>query len=309
MTDAPTSNYGLLNQIVLSNDSLRPSEKKVSSVILAAPAWTSRATLADIATQAGVSEPSVLRFARRMGFEGFQDFKYALIQSLAVGIPATHESVGSDDSLAMITNKVFEHSIESLRRTRDELDPEAIAAAVTAIRSASNILILGFGASGIVGQDAAQKFPLFGIPINAPVDYHQQFIAANLSDKETVVLAISNTAMTMEVIESAQEAKMRGATILALCGRRGPISELADIVITHSTEDTDIYTPTTSRLAALVIIDVLAVSVAASHDGIRMVHLERMKSRLSSLRHGMRSTDNEPSVGSDRLPAVKGNTT
>lgn len=294
--EAPNKSYGLLSQIVSSDDALRPSEKKVSSVILADPAWTSRATLAEIALRAGVSEPSVLRFARSLGFDGFQDFKYALIQSLASGIPAAHASVERDDSVAIITSKVFEHSIDSLRRTREELDPAALEAAIQAIRSASEMLVLGFGASGIVGQDTAQKFPLFGIPINAPIDYHQQFIAANLATSNTVVLAISNTAMTAEVLESAREAKQRGSTIIALCGRHGPISELADIVITHSAEDTDVYTPTASRLAALVIIDVLAVGVAVTYETSRIAELERMKSNLSSLRHGVRSTATSPTA-------------
>jgi RpiR family carbohydrate utilization transcriptional regulator len=301
--EAPTTNYGLLSQIVSSNDTLRPSEKKVSSVIVADPAWTSRATLAEIALQAGVSEPSVLRFARSLGFEGFQDFKYALIQSLAAGIPAAHASVERGDSIATITNKVFEHSIDSLRRTREELDQAALDAAIRSIESSTNMLVLGFGASGIVGQDAAQKFPLFGIPINAPIDYHQQFIAANLVDSETVVLAISNTAKTIEVLESVREAKKRGSTIIALCGRRGPISELADIVILHSAEDTDIYTPTASRLAALVIIDVLAVGVAVHQETSRIADLERMKTQLSSLRQGIRSTSRSVSDPLDQQPS------
>lgn len=302
--EAPTTSYGLLSQIISSNDTLRPSERKVSSVIVADPAWTSRATLAEIASQSGVSEPSVLRFARSLGFEGFQDFKYALIQSLAAGIPAAHASVERGDSIATITSKVFEHSIDSLRRTREELDQIALDAAIQAIQSSSNMLILGFGASGIVGQDAAQKFPLFGIPINAPIDFHQQFIAANLANNDTVVLAISNTAKTMEVLESAQAAKKRGSTIIALCGQLGPISELADIVIVHSAEDTDLYTPTASRLAALVIIDVLAISIAVHQKANRIAQLEQMKIQLSQLRQGNRSTSRSASGHSDQDSAT-----
>lgn len=304
METSTASNYGLLSQIISSDEALRPSERKVSSVIVADPAWTSRATLAEIAAQAGVSEPSVLRFARSLGFEGFQDFKYALIQSLAAGIPATHASVERGDSIATITNKVFEHSIDSLRRTREDLDQDALDAAIQAIESASNMLVLGFGASGIVGQDAAQKFPLFGIPINAPIDYHQQFIAANLVDSDTVVLAISNTAKTIEVLESVREAKARGARIIALCGRHGPISDLADIVIVHSAEDTDIYTPTASRLAALVVIDVLAIGIAVHQETARIAELERMKNQLSSLRQGIRSVARGISDDSGHQPAT-----
>lgn len=283
------SDFGLIGHLVASLESLRPSEQKVCAAVIENPAWGSRATLAEIATQAGVSEPSVVRFSRSIGFDGFQDFKYALIQSLVSGVPAAHASVERGDGIGTIASKIFENSLEGLRSTREALNSDALQAAVEAIRKADNMLVLGFGASGIVGQDTAQKFPLFGIPINAPIDFHQQFIAANLATSDTVVLAISNTATSTEVLESMLEAKQRGATTIAVSGRQGPISRVADIVISHTTEDTDIYTPTTSRLAALVIIDVLAIGVVLQYEPSRILELERMKSHLSRMRQGKRT--------------------
>ena len=276
---------GLLSYLESSLSSLRPSEQKVAKVVLNDPATMSRATLADVAGLAGVSEPSVLRFARSLGFDGFQDFKYELIQSLATGVPATYSSVEANDSVADIAYKVFGHSISSLRRASEALNLASLETAVDALRQAHDVLILGFGASGIVGQDAAQKFPLFGIPVNAPVDAHQQFIAATLATQDTVVLAISNTAATSEVLEAAYEARARGAFTIALCGQFGPVTEMADVTLLVSTlDDTDVYTPSTSRLAALVIVDVLAVGVAVNQSGERIAELERMKSRLSAMR-------------------------
>ncbi len=298
--------YGLIGQLVAAQSSLRPSEQKVCAVVIENPTWGSRATLAEVATQAGVSEPSVVRFSRSLGFEGFQDFKYALIQNLASGVPAAHASVERGDAINVIANKIFENSLEGLRSTRKVLNPEALQAAVAAIRKANNMLVLGFGASGIVGQDTAQKFPLFGIPINAPVDFHQQFIAANLATSDTVVLAISNTATTREVLESMLEAKQRGATTISVSGREGPISRVADIVISHTTEDTDIYTPTTSRLAALVIIDVLAVGVVLQHEPSLISDLERMKSHLSEMRRGKRTQAEDDSEHDGEKPAQAG---
>lgn len=300
------SDYGLIGQLVASKETLRPSEQKVCAVVIENPAWGSRATLAEIAYQAGVSEPSVVRFSRSLGYEGFQDFKYALIQSLASGVPAAHASVERGDGIGVIANKIFENSLEGLRSTREALNLDALQAAVSAIRQADNMLVLGFGASGIVGQDTAQKFPLFGLPINAPVDFHQQFIAANLATPQNVVLAISNTATTTEVLESMLEAKQRGAVTIAVCGREGPISRAADIFISHTTEDTDTYTPTTSRLAALVIIDILAVAVILEYEPARIPELERMKSHLSWMRQGKRTRGEGEGVVDGGNPASAG---
>lgn len=300
------SDYGLIGQLVASKEGLRPSEQKVCAVVIEDPLWGSRATLAEIANKAGVSEPSVVRFSRSLGYEGFQDFKYALIQSLASGVPAAQASVERGDGIGVIANKIFENSLEGLRSTREALNLDALQAAVSAIGQADNMLVLGFGASGIVGQDTAQKFPLFGLPINAPVDFHQQFIGANLATPQTVVLAISNTATTTEVLESMLEAKQRGAITIAVCGREGPISRVADIFISHTTEDTDTYTPTTSRLAALVIIDILAVALILQSEPARISELERMKSHLSWMRQGKRTRGGGDGVVDGRNPASAG---
>ena len=277
----------LLDSLRESMNTLRPSERKVAIVVLSDPTITSKATLSEIAGIAGVSEPTVLRFARTLGFDGFQDFKYALIQNLASGVPAMYSAVDATDSVAEIAVKLFDQSVLSLRRSSEDLDIASLEAAIRALRNGSDLLILGFGASGIVGQDAAQKFPLFGIPINAPIDAHQQFIAATLCSNSSVVLAISNTGTTFEVLEAAIEAKTKGATIIALCGTTGPITEMADIaIVVNALDNTDTYTPSTSRLADLVIIDILAVGVAVNQSPEQIAELERMKVRLSAMRKG-----------------------
>jgi hypothetical protein len=282
----------LLDTLQESINTLRPSERKVAVVVLSDPTITSKATLSEIAGLAGVSEPTVLRFARTLGFDGFQDFKYALIQNLASGVPAIHSVVDVNDSVAEIALKLFDQSILSFKRSYDELDLSALEAAIRAIRNGSDLLILGFGASGIVGQDAAQKFPLFGIPINAPIDAHQQFIASTLCSASSIVFAISNTASTFEVLEASNEAKARGATIIALCGTRGPITEMADIsIVVNSFDNTDTYTPSISRLSNLVIIDILAVGVAVNKSPEQIIELERMKTRLSDMRKGRRNLE------------------
>jgi RpiR family carbohydrate utilization transcriptional regulator len=278
--------HGLIGQLADAQNDLRPSERKVCAVILGDPVGVSRATLSEVAMWSGVSEPSVLRFARTLGFNGFQDFKYALIQYLASGIPAAHEAVVRDDSAAEIASKIFDHSMESLRKTKELLNMADLERAVSALRGAREVLVLGFGASGIVGQDAAQKFPLFGIPINAPVDAHQQFIAASLSSQSTVVLAISNTASTYEVLNSAREAKSRSATVISISGQQGPLTDISDIVLRHAPDDTDTYTPSTSRVAALVIVDILAIAVAVHQSSDHLAALYQSKVRLSAMRQG-----------------------
>ncbi len=287
--DAPEGNAAepLLQRLALRTSSLRQSERKVAEIVQNDPELFLHSTMAAVADAAGVSEPTVMRFCTGLGFEGFQSFKIHLAQALALGIPASHSAINDDDSIPELATKIFDHSITSLDRARRHLSTDTIEAAVAALLRASEVIFIGFGASGIIAQDAAQKSSLFGVPCLAPMDTHQQFMAASTSRPSTVLVAISNTGRTQSVIQIATQAKQNGATVISITGGDSPLQDEADISIVAKTfEDTDIYTPTVSRLAGLVVIDILATSVATHRGGDHLSMIRQMKEGLASFRTG-----------------------
>ncbi|MBW9092571.1 SIS domain-containing protein [Microbacterium jejuense] len=285
---AEDSTDTLLERITRQLPHLRRSEQRVAAIVLDNPVGAVQFTMAGLAEAAEVSEPTVMRFCASVGCEGFQDFKIQLAQTLALGLPVTHSSISAEDSSADLAEKIFDHTISSLDRARRTLDADAVEQAITALLGASDILFVGFGASGIIAQDAQQKFPLFGVPCQAPEDFHQQFIAATMSGPRSVTVAISNTGHTEQTLIVAEAAKKAGATVISLTGRTSPLSELADIALVARTfEDTDVYTPSTSRLAGLVVVDVLATGVALRRSPEHTAAVRRMKSELASMRQGV----------------------
>lgn len=264
------------------------SMKKVAHVLVDDPAFVSRSTLAQVAAKCGVSEPTVLRFIRKNNFIGFRDFQYMVIQFLASGTPAAFSNIKPTDNIADVVVKLFDNSIQTLTNAREQIDVTAIKDAVDAIESASSLLVLGYGASGIVAQDTAQKFPLFGKAVHAPLDSHQQFIAAAVADSSTVVLAISNTGQTIELLRAVSVAKSCGAVIVSITENHSPLAKLSDIAIVGNSQDnTDIFTPSTSRLVDLVIIDILAAAISSRFTEEALGNLNRMKSLLSKMRLGL----------------------
>jgi RpiR family carbohydrate utilization transcriptional regulator len=275
----------VLETIAARRDELRASEKAVADLILADPVRAMDFNMAGLADAAGVSEPTVMRFCSAIGFDGFRSFKITLAQTIALGLPVTLSAIHQDDSTDDLTEKIFSHTISSLDRARRNLDPASITTAVDLLAGASDILFVGAGASGIVAQDAQQKFPLFGVPCQAPTDYHQQFIAATMSGDSTVTVAISNTGRTQTTIRVTEAAKQAGGSVISITGDVGPLSDLADLDIRASTfEDTDYYTPTVSRLAGLVIVDILATGVAMRRGGDGLERIRVMKERLAQMR-------------------------
>ncbi len=282
---ASGSNAPLLERLTNADALLRPSERKVATVVIGDPAGTVQLSMASLATAAGVSEPTVMRFCTRLGFEGFQSFKFALAEALAFGIPATHSAIGIDDSIGDITMKIFDHTITSLDRARRGLDVDAVSAAVTALIEAKSVVFVGLGASGIIALDALQQAVLLGVPCSAPIDMHQQFMAASMLDKTAVLVAISNTGRSHSTLDIAAQAKKRGATLIGIGGEPSPLMDLADIpLVLRTFEDTDIYTPTVSRLAGLVLIDILATAIATRRGPGHLKRLQAMKEDLSAFR-------------------------
>ena len=278
-------NSTVLETIASRRDGLRASEKAVADLILRDPVRAIDFNMAGLADAAGVSEPTVMRFCSAIGFDGFRSFKITLAQTIALGLPVTLSAIHEDDSTEDVIAKVFSHTISSLDRARRNLDSASIAAAVDILMGATEIVFVGAGASGVVAMDAQQKFPLFGVPCHAPTDYHQQFIAATMCTPTTVAVAISNTGRTATTLRVAEEVKNSGGIVISITGDPGPLSDVADLNIHASTfEDTDYYTPTVSRLAALVVIDILATEIAMRRGSGALAGIRVMKEKLAQMR-------------------------
>lgn len=276
----------ILETVRTMRPEMRRSDRKVADAVLEDPRKLMNATVAETAEIAGVSQPTVIRFCTGIGCEGFQDFKIRLAQSLVLGTPATQSAINIDDTPDEVAAKIFDYTMTSLDWARHKLDMVQINEAVELILQARSLEIFGFGASGIVAQDFQQKFPLLGVPCRATVDSHQQLMAASMMQHDDVAVAISNTGKTMLVIELARLAKEQGGKVIAITGSdHSALANYSDILINVETlENTDVFTPTTSRIAALVVVDIISTLVARRLDKVANQRLVRMKRYLSQVR-------------------------
>ncbi|OON38694.1 RpiR family transcriptional regulator [Izhakiella australiensis] len=247
---------------------LRKSDRKVANVVLDDPKLILNDTVAELAARAEVSQPTVLRFCNAIGCSGYPDFKLRLAQSLALGMPATHSVLAGSDTPDQVVEKIFDYTLTSLDWARYHLDKAAIGNAIEMLIAARRIEFFGFGASGIVARDGQQKFPLFGVPCGVEVDFHQQIMQASMLEAGDTCVLISNTGVTRTLMDVARIAKERGAAVLGIVGASdAPLKSYCDVTLVVETlENTSIYTPMTSRIAALVIMDILSTAVALRRD-------------------------------------------
>lgn len=286
----PTQN--IIEVVRQSLDELRKSERKVADKVLEDPQRILNATLAETADLALVSEPTVIRFCAAIGCEGFQDFRLRLARSLALGTLPTGSVLESEDTTAELIGKIFGYTISSLDWARNHLDSRQVSQALQILSRAQSIEFFGLGASGIVALDAQQKFPLFGVPCGAPTDTHQQLMTAAMMKPGDVAVVISNTGRTVAMIEVAQTARQAGAEVIAITGSQSPLLADCDVgIIVETLENTNIYTPALSRIAALVVIDILSAAVGLRRDAEHGEKFANMKRLLSGQRRRMAAED------------------
>lgn len=278
-------NLNLIRRVQAQLPALRKSERKVGSFILLDPAPVLAMRISDLARGAEVSEPTVIRFCRALGFDGFQSFKLQLAQYLGSSGNYVQFSVNDKDSVADVNRKVFDATIGSLLNVRDEMDPLALEKAIAALSAAKRVEFYGFGASGSVAIDAQHKFFRLQVSAAAYTDPHIQHMSAISLKQHDVVVAISQSGRTKALIQSVNLAREAGATVIGLVPRGTPLADLCDLPIhINVDEDEHVFTPVSSRIAHLVVIDVLAMGVARYRSDLLKDHLKRLNRSLRTLR-------------------------
>lgn len=282
-TTVPNSIF--FDQILEAKASLRKSEVKVADYVLQHAESVIHMRIVDLAQEAQVSEPTIVRFCRALGLNGFQAFKVRLAQAFATQRNLGQFAVTDDDTSADIIHKLFDTSLSKLMAVRDHLDPLQIRLAIDALCKARRVEFYGFGASGAVAIDAMHKFFRLQFATAAYSDPHMQSMSAVTLNQGDIVIAISQSGRTKDLIHAISMAQQAQASVIALCPPNTPVSKIADLPIdVHLVEDTDVFTPMTSRLAHLMVIDVLAVGVAQKKGPGFDQHLKRIKDSLSDLR-------------------------
>ena len=253
----------MLNEIQDRTPELSRAEQRVARWVVQHPKQASRATLAEVAMECGTSEPTVIRFCRSIGLDGFREFTIRLTEDLSRPVSNVHSSVSADDTASDAVIKVMDASIRSLVDMRAIMSSLPVDEAVAAMSGARQIAFAGLGASGHVAADACQKFFRLGTPSTALTNTPDILQFAGVSEPGDVIIFISHGGQWPELARAATLASKRGAVVIALTDQGSKLASLATIVFPcEGVEDPSVYTPMSSRLAHLALLDALQVALA-----------------------------------------------
>lgn len=257
--------------------SLSKSEQLVANYIINHPEQVINLSVAALAEAAGVSDPTVVRTCKRLGYVGYQDLKVTLAQSVVTPLQNIHEDISPSDDTQKIVSKVFISAIHTLQYTHDTLQTADIQAAAEMLMTARRIVVFGTGASGAVAADLHHKLLRLGLDATVYTDAHLQALSTAYLTQQDVVVAVSHSGSSKIIIENANMAKKNGAKIIGITSLgRSPLSELADICLyTASMETKYRILAVASRIAELTIIDSIYTYIALRCDGVKQMKVEK----------------------------------
>jgi RpiR family transcriptional regulator, carbohydrate utilization regulator len=174
-----------------------------------------------------------------------------------------YRDVRSDEPAAGVAAKVLDRTIGALIAVRNSLSSDSVASAIAILADARRIEFYGAGGSGIAALDMQHKFFKLGVPSVAYADPHTYTTSAALLGPGDVVVAISNTGRTKDILDACKSALDGGAKVIAITHGNSPLARMASVgLFANVDEDTDIFSPMTSRVSHLAIGDILAVGLA-----------------------------------------------
>lgn len=256
-------------------------ELMIADYILANPEGAVHPSIEELADLIGVSESTLVRFVKKIGYLGYQRFRIALAKETVSSAGRMFETPidENDDDLEV----VFNTAIATLSLTKRTIRRESITRAAQTIAHAAGLMIFGLGGSNIVALDAYHKFVRTGINCTIAQDFHMQLMMASQARDTWAALIVSHTGENYDTMALAEELKERGCTLIVLTSNpRSPLAREADILLDVSVASTSFFSEAFSaRIAQAVVIDTLYVGIMKLLGEDGSTHLEAMRNTIA----------------------------
>ncbi|MEC0346527.1 MurR/RpiR family transcriptional regulator [Peribacillus frigoritolerans] len=219
----------LIYGIECSMDKFTKTEEELAHYILQRPEEVSQLTISQIAKKLHISPATITRFCQKLAFSGFNEFRHELKRFVDLrNTPKNMKNIKQVDYFA----KLYQDHLGIIDNTFHITTYDNIQKAVSFLTKANKIHVYGIGSSGIAAQEFKSKFFRIGLTVEAITDPHQSMMDAALSNENSVVISISISGTTKEVISAVKIAKKQGACILVFTGdKNSELSQLGDLTL------------------------------------------------------------------------------
>ncbi len=273
--------FNLLLTIRTLLPSLNEQEQKVGHYVLEHPTQVIHLAVSDMAQRCGVSDATVFRFTKKVGTEGYQNFKILLAQELASSTAIPYATLSREDSLSTAVQKVIAADVKALEDTLSVLDLTALENAVDALLDARRVDIYGSGGAAVAALELQYKLMRVGVRPVVHTDSEMQVISATLLTPADVAIAISHSGESPDILRALEVAKQAGAKTIAITNHlASPIARAVDVNLSTAAQEVLAHGyPLGARTAQVGLIDALHAGMALK----RQDEAERNLNRIASV--------------------------
>ncbi|WP_024613869.1 MurR/RpiR family transcriptional regulator [Clostridium sp. Ade.TY] len=256
---------GILNQLEKPRFRATKSDKALIEYIKSDLDNFIYKSISVIAKESNVGEATITRFTKKMGFSGFQDFKVTLAKELSVkkntSVISSH--VHKDEGVIETANKLLKSAIDILEGTTSKIDSNTISECKNIIMNSNRIYFVGIGYSGVVATDINYKFMRIGFNSIPITDSHTMVIMSSIMNSDDVMIAVSHSGVTKEIVKTVQQAKENGVKIITLTeDTDNPLRRLADYQLTYVSGETILETGSiSSKIPQIFLLDLVYTEV------------------------------------------------
>lgn len=262
-------------------DSLTKSGAIVADYLMQHAEDAQYLSISSLANECGVAEATIFRFCRSLGFQGYNEMKIALAKATATATPTAAKLEPGADTQLLITH-AYNTAVEALNGTRSMLDAEAIDRAATLLQRARQVYFFGQGGSQVLAGDIWARFSMLSTKFRTAGDSHMQAITASLMGPEDVILFISYSGCTRDMMDTLHLAKENGAKVILVTHYAdAPGAVLADVVLLCGAKENPLDSGSIpAKLAMLFVANVLVLRYTLDNQELANLSLSRTSQAL-----------------------------
>lgn len=260
-----------IQKIKSSYFDLRPSEQKVAEFVIKNIEPVSKLSISDLANEINVSQPTIMRFVKNLGYSGYREFKDDIIKELGNDKENKFDllygfNISEEDSIKNVPSKAIGTSIKILEELSKSISIDSFEKAIEMILKARQIDIYGVENSMSIINDLANKLLYLGLNVRTYTDIYMQSICASNLSSSDLAIGISYSGTSKDTVDIMKRAKESGANTLVITNFDDSIiNEYADTVVHSSNGRETIYgNAIFSRTSQTVIVDMIYMGIIAS---------------------------------------------
>lgn len=241
-------------------ETLPPGERRVGEMVFRSPEQVLAMSTAELASAAGVSDPTVVRFARSLGLNGVSELKLRLAADVARG-PVSAGPLQPGDGIGTVMKKLAVMAVASLSALPDLVDHDAAQSAAQLLSEARSAIIVGFGASLVDAMDLSQR--LLGVTASVvETDMFHMLQRLYLCTPEDVLVVFSHSGGLLDLLEVMDTAEKTRVRTVAFAPPRSPIASRSTCSIgLDLPDDTDLANPSLTRITTAMLIESVVTAI------------------------------------------------